>query len=69
MPSIIFGVVGNLRDETNASIATNVDVDEGWLSKQFVGPRNWTIVTFGTLVESLKGTAEYKRLCCGRFDR
>lgn len=43
---------------TNASIATNVDVDEGWLSKQFVGPRNWTIVTFGTLVESLKGTAQ-----------
>jgi hypothetical protein len=45
---------------TNATIAENVDVDEGWLSKQFAGPRNWTTQTMGTLVEGLHGLIEIK---------
>ncbi len=45
---------------TNARIAGNVDVDEGWLSKQFVGPRNATINSVGTLVEGLEGILEIR---------
>jgi hypothetical protein len=41
-----------------ARVASNVDVDEGWLSKQFVGPRNWTMESVGTLVEGLDGQIE-----------
>ena len=43
---------------TRAQFAAAIDVDEGWLSKQFVGPRNWTMETFGTLVEGLNGEVE-----------
>lgn len=45
---------------TNARIANNVGVDEGWLSKQFVGPRNATISSVGTLVEGMDGVLEIK---------
>ena len=45
---------------TNAFIASNVGVDEGWLSKQFVGPRNATMNSVGTLVEGLGGILEIK---------
>ena len=41
-----------------ARIAAAVDVDEGWLSKQFAGPRNWTMETTGVLVEGLGGVVE-----------
>lgn len=40
---------------TGAKIAAEIDVDEGWLSKQFVGPRNWTMETAGILTEGLGG--------------
>jgi hypothetical protein len=43
---------------TQARVASAVGVDEGWLSKQFVGPRNWTMETFGVLVEGLNGEVE-----------
>jgi hypothetical protein len=43
---------------TGARIAAAVDVDEGWLSKQFIGPRNWTMDTTGVLVEGLEGVIE-----------
>lgn len=43
---------------TQTRVANNVDVDEGWLTKQFVGPRNWTMDSFGTLVEALGGELE-----------
>jgi predicted transcriptional regulator len=45
---------------TNARIASNVGVDEGWLSKQFVGPRNATMKSVGTLVEGMDGVLEIK---------
>ncbi len=45
---------------TSAIIAGNVDVDEGWLSKQFIGPRNLTINSLGILVEGLGGVLEIK---------
>lgn len=43
---------------TGTRIAAAVDVDEGWLSKQFIGPRNWTMDTTGVLVEGLEGVIE-----------
>jgi hypothetical protein len=43
---------------TGARIAAAIDVDEGWLSKQFIGPRNWTMDTAGVLVEGLEGVIE-----------
>jgi hypothetical protein len=45
---------------TNARIANNVGVDEGWLSKQFAGPRNATMGSVGTLVEGMEGILEIK---------
>jgi hypothetical protein len=45
---------------TSARIANNVAVDEGWLSKQFVGPRNATMNSMGTLVEGMDGVLEIK---------
>jgi hypothetical protein len=45
---------------TNTQIASNVGVDEGWLSKQFVGPRNATINSVGTIVEGLDGILEIR---------
>ena len=35
--------------------AENVGKDEGWMCKQFQGPRNWTMETFGTLIQALNG--------------
>jgi hypothetical protein len=43
---------------TQAKLANAIGVDEGWLSKQFVGPRNWTMETYGMLVEGLDGEPE-----------
>ena len=38
--------------------ASNIDKDEGWMSKQFKGPRNWTMEIFGSLVQSLNGEVQ-----------
>jgi hypothetical protein len=43
---------------TRSRVAANIAADEGWLSKQFVGPRNWTMESFGTLVVGLNGEIE-----------
>jgi hypothetical protein len=43
---------------TRKQIAESIGVDEGWLSKQFQGPRNWTMETFGALVMGLNGNIE-----------
>lgn len=43
---------------TLGQVADAIDVDLGWLSKQFNGPRNWTMETFGALVEGLNGEIE-----------
>jgi len=47
----------SLEGWTKARVAANVGVDEGWLSKQFIGPRNWTMDSFGTLIVGLDGEA------------
>lgn len=38
--------------------AETIGADEGWYSKQFNGPRNWTMESFGALVQSLDGMIE-----------
>lgn len=38
--------------------AESIGADEGWYSKQFNGPRNWTMESFGALVQSLNGNIE-----------
>jgi hypothetical protein len=46
------------RSESNwmqKTAAESIGRDEGWLSKQFNGPRNWTMETFGALVQALNG--------------
>jgi hypothetical protein len=43
---------------TQAQLAESIGVDEGWLSKQFAGPRNWTMETYGMLVVGMDGEAE-----------
>ena len=43
---------------TQADLAAAIDADEGWLSKNLRGPANWTLRTFGALVEALRGEAE-----------
>lgn len=39
-------------------VADKIGRDKGWLSKQMSGPGNWTLRTFGELVEALDGEAE-----------
>jgi hypothetical protein len=43
---------------TRKKAADAIGVDEGWFSKQFNGPRNWTMETFGSLVQALDGDIE-----------
>ena len=43
---------------TQADLAAAIDVDAGWLSRNLSGPGNWTLRTFGALVEGLRGEAE-----------
>ena len=43
---------------TRKQAADAIGADEGWFSKQFTGPRNWTMETFGALVQSLNGDVE-----------
>ncbi|MEH2477545.1 transcriptional regulator with XRE-family HTH domain [Nitrobacteraceae bacterium AZCC 2146] len=62
--SIAFEAVLNLwrrrRDQgkTQAELAKSLGRDEGWLSKNLRGPGNWTMKTFGELVEALDGDIE-----------
>ena len=39
-------------------VAAKIGRDTGWVSKQLKGPGNWTLRTFGELVEALDGEAE-----------
>lgn len=39
-------------------VADKIGRDTGWVSKQLRGPGNWTLRTFGELVEALDGEAE-----------
>ena len=39
-------------------VAQSIGRDTGWVSKQLRGPGNWTLRTFGELVEALDGEAE-----------
>lgn len=43
---------------TQAAVARALGRDPGWVSKQLRGPGNWTLRTFGELVEALDGEAE-----------
>ncbi|UGY23811.1 hypothetical protein HU675_0038670 [Bradyrhizobium septentrionale] len=43
---------------TQREAANSIGADEGWFSKQFNGPRNWTMESFGALVQSLNGSVE-----------
>ena len=43
---------------TQKEAAESIGADEGWYSKQFTGPRNWTMESFGALVQSLNGEIE-----------
>jgi hypothetical protein len=44
-----------MQNWTLKQAAATIDADEGWLCKQFQGPRNWTMETFGSLIEALDG--------------
>jgi hypothetical protein len=44
--------------KSQADLARTLDKDEGWLSKNLRGPGNWTMKTFGELVEALDGDLE-----------
>jgi len=41
-------------------LATNIGRDSGWLSRYLQGPGNWTLRTFGALVEGLDGVVEIR---------
>ncbi|MEA2889169.1 MAG: hypothetical protein QOD11_3529 [Bradyrhizobium sp.] len=42
---------------TQTDIANALGSDPGWVSKNLRGPGNWTLRTFGALVEALNGEA------------
>jgi hypothetical protein len=41
-----------------SDIVRNIDSDPGWVSKKLRSPGNWTLRTFGELVEALDGEVE-----------
>jgi hypothetical protein len=41
-------------------LAGNLDRDTGWLSRRLRGPGNWTLRTFGALVQGLEGEVEIR---------
>ena len=45
---------------TQADLVTAIAADAGWVSKNLRGPGNWTLRTFGALVEALGGEAEIR---------
>jgi hypothetical protein len=45
---------------TQADLAAAIDADTGWVSKNLRGPGNWTMRTFGALVEAMRGEAQIR---------
>jgi hypothetical protein len=45
---------------TQADLAAAIDADTGWISKNMRGPGNWTMRTFGSLVEAMRGEAQIR---------
>lgn len=43
---------------TQKDVAERLDRNPAWVSRQLSGPGNWTLRTFGALVEALDGEAE-----------
>jgi len=43
-----------------SDLADKLGRDTGWLSRKLKGPGNWTLRTFGEMVEALDGDAEIK---------
>jgi len=43
---------------TQAELADRLDRNRGWVSKKLSGPTNWTLRTFGDLVDALDGEVE-----------
>ena len=41
-------------------LANNLDRDTGWLSRRLRGPGNWTLRTFGALIQGLDGNVEIR---------
>ena len=46
------------RRQAEADLASAIDADAGWVSKNLRGPGNWTMRTFGAFVEALRGEAQ-----------
>ena len=65
---IVFDAVHELWRKRRASgftkrkIAETLDRDPAWVSRALSGPGNWTLRTFGELVEALDGHIEVKVL-------
>jgi transcriptional regulator with XRE-family HTH domain len=45
---------------TQSDLATALDRDTGWVSRNLRGPGNWTFRTFGALLEALGGEPQIK---------
>jgi len=43
---------------TQSQLAATLGRDEGWLSRNLRGPGNWTMKTFGEMIEALDGDVE-----------
>lgn len=43
-----------------ADLAARVNRDAGWVSRKLSGPSNWTLRTFGDLVDALDGEVEIR---------
>jgi transcriptional regulator with XRE-family HTH domain len=43
---------------TQADLASAINADAAWVSKNLRGPGNWTLRTFGAFVEALHGEAQ-----------
>lgn len=43
---------------TQVDLAARLDRDPAWVSKKLSGPTNWTLRTFGDLVDALDGEVE-----------
>ena len=47
---------------SQADIAKAIGKDEGWVSRNLKGPKNWTIKTLGEFAEALNGDLEIQVL-------
>lgn len=63
---LAFGAVRKLwnarqaQGMTQADLASRLNRDRGWVSKRLSGPTNWTLRTFGDLVDALDGEVEIR---------